>query len=392
VLPTSRRGRLVLAGIAGSLLLLLGSAGVAALRANAAWATFCEQTREIERDVAARPHHRDALWGEHCGESAFAHYETAGKEARALEQEIELEKFCPKPDAELVTAPVRPRWQTIAAALHRGAHATDTTPLPASTLTDTTFGHFNMLWLRWIAYAAAHECRALLHEGRQLDAVELSLDSATLALDVARRGDAINQMIGGATLGIALGPWNDERLARLPVAALDEIAKGLERLDRAWPAIWDADSELLTAARGVQSVIGDGGGGPWHYGFSARWMFADAFPGYAKVLRGLAMVEPSWPRRAALLEVAFAEEQARGNVLADHYADVQISIEHGARRVCAGLRLLRMAVDLHRGGDMPPLTDPLGDCPIARTRTAGGTRLCCANDLLDHAVERLVRR
>jgi hypothetical protein len=276
--------------------------------------------------------------------------------------------------------------------VHRGAHSTDTTLLATSKMSDATFGHFNLLSLRQIANFATLECRARLHEGRTLDAVGLALDTATLALDVAQRGDVINQMIAGATLCIVSTAWTDARLAKTPAAALDQLAEGLERLDRAWPAGWDADSELRTAARGLQSVLVKGEAeGSWQYGFSVRWEFADSFTGYAKVMRELATVESSWPRRAALLEVAFADEQARGNVLVEHADASQHSIERSARRCVAELRLWRMAVDLHRGRDVPALRDPLGDGPIAITHSPEGTRLSCAA-AGDKAVERLVRK
>ena len=394
MLPSSNRGRFILAGIAGSLMLLFGGAGVIFVRANAAWDTFCRTADELEHRVAARPHHRLPMWGEHSGESAFAHYEEAGRAAMALDGEINGRwgAVLATPDEELVGSPMRARWQPVASAVHRGAHSTDTTPLATSEMADATYGAFHLLWLRQIANFAALECRARLHEGRALDAVGLALDTATLALDVAQRGDFINQMIAGAVLCTVSTAWTDARLAKTPAAALDQLAEGLERLDRAWPASWDADSELRTAARGLQSILVKGEAeGSWQYGFSARWELADSFTGYAKVVRELATVESSWPRRAALLEVAFADEQARGNVLAKHADGIHHTIERSARRCVAELRLLRMAVDLHRGRDVPPLRDPLGDGPIVVTRSPEGTRLSCAA-AGDKAVERMVRK
>ncbi|HEX6811960.1 MAG TPA: hypothetical protein VF384_10095 [Planctomycetota bacterium] len=394
MLPTSTRGRLVLAGLVGSLSLLFGGAGVASLRATAAWATFCTRADELEGAVASRVHHRHPLWGSPREESAFAHYEEAGKLAQELDRELggKSAAFCTKPDAELVAATSRPRWQAIAGAVHRGAHATDTTPLATSMLTDPKLGIFNLLWVRAITNATSFECRARLQEGRALDAVAASLDAATLALDVARRGDMIDQMIAVAALVIAMSPWTEARLVRMPADALAQLANGLERLDRAWPAGVDVDRELLLTARGLQSVVAEGlQAGPWQYAFSARWMYADAFSGYEKVMRELATVQPSWPRRAALLEVAFADEQARGNVLAEHCDSTLHSTERAARRVVADLRLLRMAIDRHLGRDLPPLRDPLGNGPIVVTRTADGTRLSCAADG-ERAVERTVVR
>jgi hypothetical protein len=388
VLPSSNRGRFVLAGVAGSLALLLGSAGVMFVRANAAWDRFCRATDELEREIAARLHHRDPLWGEPRAESAFAHY----GEAMALEPDGRPPVPLATPDDELVALPMRARWQLIAGAVHRGAHATDTTPLAKSMLADTRSGAFNLLCLRGIANVATLECRARLQEGRALDAVGLALDTATLALDVAQRADTINQVIAGATLGIVSTAWTEARLAKTPAAALDKLAHGLERLDRAWPASWDADSELLATARGLQHVLAKGEAeGSWRYGFSARWELVDSFTGYARVMRELATVEQSWPRRVALLGIAFADEQARGNVLTEHTDGTQHTIERSARRVIAELRLLRMAVDLHRGRAMPPLRDPLGDGPIVVTHSPEGTRLSCAAEG-DNAVERLVHK
>jgi hypothetical protein len=49
--------------------------------------------------------------------------------------------------------------------------------------------------------------------------------------------------------------------------------------------------------------------------------------------------------------------------------------ERDARAMRTQLRLLRMSIDLHRGRDVPPLPDPLGDGPLRVRHTSTGVRL-----------------
>jgi hypothetical protein len=66
--------------------------------------------------------------------------------------------------------------------------------------------------------------------------------------------------------------------------------------------------------------------------------------------------------------------------------------ETNLRQVLTRLRLLRMAVDLHRGLDVPPLRDPLGDGPLLVTKVPAGIRLASAADGDNHPLSRIVER
>ena len=69
-----------------------------------------------------------------------------------------------------------------------------------------------------------------------------------------------------------------------------------------------------------------------------------------------------------------------------------VSAEQSLREGIAAVRLLRMAVALHRGEDAPPLPDPLGDGALRVEPAAEGTRLSSAGTAARPQLVRIVRR
>ena len=309
----------------------------------------------------------------------------------------ELIKLFPCTDAQFATETgvLRTAWQKVLPHLRAGAHATDVTPrtTPDAASKDQTA---NLLTARWVANAAMFEAKALRHEGRHADAVRLSLDGATFAADTMRDGTLINQMIGAALLSIAIGEtWSDTALGRLDAEALELLAHGLERVDAQLPEVLDLTSELLMTARALQDVSADAEWVPsaWRYGFSMRWMIGDAFLQYvAAAEEWLLAPKHAWPQRRAMLTAAGEEIACSSNPFAAMVMPNLLAAEHGLREVLAKMRLLRIAVELHRGRDATPLRDPLGSGPLVVTREDGGVRITSAGSTEHRKVERFVAR
>jgi hypothetical protein len=56
------------------------------------------------------------------------------------------------------------------------------------------------------------------------------------------------------------------------------------------------------------------------------------------------------------------------------------------------LAKLRMAIDLHRGLEVPPLRDPLGSGQLGVKREPGCVRITSDGSTTDHPIERFVAR
>lgn len=402
MVSSSRRvRRFVLAGITRALALLLGGGAFVHLRAESSWQQMLAAEASLRAELMAAPHRRTPLWGEAHEGSAFAAYEEALALTHTLmaRDDDELLATLRDTDEQVAArrAELRARWAPAVALLRTGAHAADTAPLRGSAR-DEEAAPANLLQCRWLANAAVFEARAARHAGRGVDAVRHTLDAATLGVDLLRRGVLIDQMIGGAIVVIGTAEaWPEPALARLDRAALDELAAGLERLDAMLPEHADFTGELVFLARQLRTLAPDepwlpSGLAGWRFGFSARWMLADAFTCWAGTVRELAATTAhAWPLRRATLELEGNEAAASGNPVLAMVVPNVVAAEASLRQVVALVRLLRMAVDRHRGLDLPPLRDPLGDGPIQVTRTGDEIQLRCAGADERANLQRVVR-
>jgi hypothetical protein len=362
--------RAVLAGIVAAIAVLVGGGAVVEFRSDTSWRAMQQEAAALQASWHARSHRRTPLSGTGTDDRAFLHYERA----MALAQELVA-----RDPARLQvllrceTVELRTQWQPVLAALHAGAQATDLT-LPAANVFAADRG-------RWIAHVAVCDAQALRHAGHGRAAVQRTLDAASLGADLLRHGTLLQQVLGGAIVTIATSAaWSEAAIAELDREALDMLATGLERLDRALPDTPDATGELLGLARSWQRP-GEGGWSmpttsAWRFGFSARWMLADAFAAMRATARDLEQSrELAWPARAALLAIEQDALAESGNPLLPLAAGALGAAERDARAMRTQLRLLRMSIDLHRGRDVPPLPDPLGDGPLRVRHTSTGVRL-----------------
>ncbi len=165
--------------------------------------------KDLGQRVEARPHLRQPLWGDALPGAAFPHYETAMRLAHELAttDKDALLAMLKRTDVETAEDPeaqaLLARWQPVLAALHEGAHAVDATPPQAPTKPGQP-GMTNLLDARWVANLAMFEARARRARGDGLAAVRSSLDAATFAVDLNRKGTLIEQVIASALVAIAV--------------------------------------------------------------------------------------------------------------------------------------------------------------------------------------------
>lgn len=398
VLDLVARRRAVLAGIVTSLAVLLGGGAVVHFRAERSWTAMQQAVRTLQTEWDGRAHRREPLWGEATADRAHEHYQRAMAAAKELERDHHgaLVKLLARSDAQVAAElELRKAWQPVLGPLRDGARAANVKP-KVSPDSDPEEQVANLLAARWVANAAMFEARVLRHEGRHVDAVRRSLDAATFGADMMRDAVLINQMIGVAVIAIATDKaWGDEALAAIAPEALEALAAGLERLDASLPETLDLTSELLLCAWALQNTGSDEQWMPsaWRFGFSTRWMISEAFVDYAAIADELAGASVSpWPERQAMFTLATEEALRSPNPLASVVIPHLSSAESHCRMTIATLRLLRMAVDLHRGRDLPPLRDPLGDGPLLVHREENGVRLRSAGSTDQRLLERFVAR
>lgn len=373
---------------AGAAVLALGAFGFVQCCAERSWNALRTMQEDLELRLVARDHQREPLWGESAPGRAFVPYAHALTKANQLAKEADkaLLRTLRQDDATTAEDPesvaLRARWQPILADLHAGAHANDATP-PAADDPESPGDLTNLLDARWVANCAMFEARALRHRGQHLAAVQVSLDAATFAADLHRRGTLIDQMIATAMVAIATSEtWPEPALAQLDGQALQALAAGLERLDRLLPIAADHDGEMAFMLRTIAAAPIDASGMPgslsaWRFGFSTRWMFADALLRQADAYRLLARETAlDWPQRQALLELQLGILVDSGNPVCAIMVPNATGAERNLRESLTLVRLLRMSVARHLGGELPALRDPLGDGPLlVTTRDDGGVRL-----------------
>jgi hypothetical protein len=401
MLPRSRaHRRLVLAGIVAAVAVPCLGFAVVQFRADASWQAMLAAQENLRAREAAAPRGREVAWGDATTGNAAPHYQRALAMTRALlpADEAALRRTLPHDDESRAanTNGLLERWQPVLDALRDGAHAPEAVPPFADV--DATRPFANLLTCRWIVNAAVLDARVLRQRGEQLAAVRRTLDAATFGADLLRRGLLIDQMIGCAMLAIATNEaWPDPALAALDRDALDALATGLERLDRGLPEAIDLTTEMLFSSQVLLQPHPDPARLPmpsaWRFLMSTRWMLADAMMRTFAAVHEIANADHQpWPQRRALIELDTDTLVRTGNPVLAMLMPNFVAAEQNRRESLAILRLLRMAVDRHRGLDVPPLRDPLGDGPIVVTKVDGGVQLRCAGAETRRTLARVVSR
>lgn len=397
-----RKRRLAVRFVVGLVVAILAVGVAVPFRADLAWRSMNEEVRALRDEVRAMPAERDVLWGGAKPGNARPHWARAAAAASRLQKDHHerLVAMLTATGADLRNhyRDVRDAWQPVLDALRDGAAATfDEGPLPGDDGKAPSMT--NLLDSRWAANAAVFESRALRHEGRHLEAVQATLDAAAMAADLLRRGILIDQMIGCATLAIATSEaWPEAALDELDDDALDLLASGLARLDATLPLALDDRVERLFLAWHLQNSAGDATwlpslGSTWRFGFSTRWMLADAFLRQGAMARRLAERDNApWAERATLWERESAAALASGNPVLAMCVPNRNAAEGNWRQQLAALRVLRASVEVHRGNAAPSLLDPISGAPLRVSSHENTTTISGDSITAQPATQRIVRR
>ncbi|MCA8974853.1 MAG: hypothetical protein KDC98_09025 [Planctomycetes bacterium] len=178
-------------------------------------------------------------------------------------------------------------------------------------------------------------------------------------------------MIGTALVAIAtMEPWSDEALASLPDEARSLLEAGLQRADSQYHARVQLAGELAFMAAYLDQNVGAGFDLPalqgWRYGFSTRWMTADAWLQLHRAADRLNSSNERWSERRRLIEAVVGSEGNAANPVLAIMLPNLVAAECNLRDTLTQLRMLRLAVALH-GGRGATLQDPLGDGPLSVT-------------------------
>jgi len=385
----------VLAGIAISIVVAVTGVQVAAARA---WKQAVAMAAVEEREWQQVDFRRPALWGETTPGSAFDGYERA---ATLIQEEPEIAKRVTlelrKRDADSAERDAALiRFEPALEALRAGAHAAD-----ARDAYDWSQG-FNartpsLLAYRNLASVAQAHVRQLADRGDDREAVRVMLDSAQCGRDLMGSPLLITQLMGCALLAISLDETaGRELLDRLSPAALTDLDRGLEVLDRKFPSVPVAPrAEAALLVRTCQTGAGDqvlslgdlGWTGSWRYGFSNRLMLATAVDELAAFYDRCAKAAAlPWPRAKPALESARQRVSESANPLTD--PPNMAFIEQNRRQARTLLRLLRLDV-AHRLGRELELQDPAGEGPLEVALEPGAVRFRSAAERDGRPLERV---
>ena len=350
--------------------------------------------QDLREQWLQRPHARLPLWGEATDESAFEHYRRAAELIKPLDdQRKTLGKMLRDSDAEIALRcmDLRAAWRPSLSAMRLGAHS-----LRALDLTATSPGEgvYPLIHYRSVSNAAALEARILRHEGDLAGSIRLTLDTMAMASDIFHSGVLINQMIGIALLEIAMSSWPDAALANLKEHDADRLASGLKRLDARMPPRMLTNRETVFMTEAMQMAPSQGewpGMTGWRYGFSGRWMMAEAVLMTARNFERLEQISDcDWPTRKALFEQILAEVCATENSAAQCMFPNLVHAESSIRRTVGNLRLLRMALDMHRQKAREPLSDPFSSGALLVEKAGDSTLIKSIGPHGARKLERLV--
>ena len=349
--------------------------------ADSRWDEWSKQTEALQKRLGIEEV-RPVLFGSAISGNAWDAYaaaialSNADEKLEVLVRPAERAKADPSQLAMLLAA----HTETLAE-LHRGAHCRVVRdPVIWSRGFDGAM--HSLLVLRGLSNLAVTQALAQIELGEPVAAVDTLLDSAQMGRDVAHSRVLINEIIGLAVLQISTSEavGRNDLLERLSPAALDRFADGLAILDEHIAKIGPSlHGEAVLFARTAQNhpELFAGAGLPtfsWRYGFSSRWMFADAgLELIDRADRTVAAAEGPWSTCDSFLSTLEEELMATTNPVLSG-AGVANGVLVTRFQTVARLRLLRMAIEHRRERPVPQLADPFGDTLRHETDAKGKTR------------------
>ena len=387
--PKSARIGIPAATLGAVSLLLVGSGVVVRHEADARWHAMAAAA---EADRVAWEHQdfsRSPLWGEATAGNAFESYGRMAALAGSFDRDDAQRRL-----AALATCSAEfdesgrallEQWQPVVAELRAGARCGEARPL--TRVQDGFQARVtNLLWVRAAVNAAGAMVRLHAAESRPMEAAQLALDTATVGGDLLRSPLLIEQVFGAAMLAIPVKETLcEDVLAKLDKASLELLAAGLERLDAHVPSVLPLQESMLLAHGLLGSPVNlfESAGvttlSSWRYGFSERWMFADAW----RVVRDHERThfQPSqqpWTAREQRLRNSVEALALVPNPALAVIVPNLTSAEHSKRTAVVELRMLRLAVDVRLGNHELELVDPLGNGAIQRVEDPMGVRFASA--------------
>lgn len=233
-----------------------------------------------------------------------------------------------------------------------------------------------------------------------VEAVDVWLDGLACGVDLAGCEATLLEMIGLYAMQISIDGCTDPWLRSLGATELRRIAAALRTTDAGMPERSDHVWGLATRALYLEAnpdlfqdeIPLSRRAALWRHGFSAWNASAESVHVCRELLERFELrtpIDEAWPeRRKRLVAMAALEPDVGPNPLGSHMNHC-VDIEEGRRRTIGQLRLLRMALALRLGEQVPPLRDPLGQGTLRIEHGDGFVRLCGADAEVERRVEGL---
>ncbi|RPH38000.1 MAG: hypothetical protein EHM91_14375, partial [Planctomycetota bacterium] len=222
-----------------------------------------ERSRARLENVKGADYRRSVLRGAAQEGNAWDDYAQAQAEVKKIPKAMklgELVERSPKADPELGKAALAAHGVAIDH-LRRGAGRA-TARYPYDWEQGSTMRMPGLLEINNTSNLAVLQARAFIDEGKPREAAGTLLDLAQYGRDTGADGVLIAYMIGIAQLGRALDETKDLLLAgKLDPGALEDLDRGLERLDGTFPS--HGQAMLNDALLFGGSMIESAGGGWW---------------------------------------------------------------------------------------------------------------------------------
>jgi len=415
--------RMVVVAVAAAAAVLLGAAVIVHQIADARWSTLRSWSEKVCAEYQRRDFRRPVAWGESQPGNAFAHYRRALALAQPLVDENRLSHLWGQFMLKKPRAGTEPMSAAEAAAIHAawapaitearaGARCAEAGPAVDFRQPNLDF---NLLTSRWLVNIMVLDASDAVAQRDGAGAVELWLDALAFGTDLMRSPGTIDRIIGVAVASTVVQQGcTEESLQALDGAQLEQLAAGLARIDDAELLTSSLADEAMMSARyalqHTQELMEDSSCATWRFGWSMRWMMADALLHMAREAEQPAVDGEPWPVRRARLEEQ--EQQAMGAELLDQLRVggaseatpaaprlatpgdrnpwlgavwPSLSLREGsARHLFAQVRCLRIAVEHHRGAELPALSDPMGSGPLGVERAAGKLRIASVGEPNSH--------
>lgn len=359
--------KLVAVGTIGAIVIAIGAAGFCVDRiADGQWQQMLRVANAQRAELATANVTRPPLFGEPVVGRTFQWY----GEALALAADLRaddatlIRQMAQRPDSldPMQRDELLDRWQPALELLVAGAHAAEVGfELPRADDDSVRGRSQDLLTYRdLINLQVGHAVREL-SAGREVGAVEATLDALTVGVDLLRSPLLVDQMIGCALLEIAgAAAWTDERLRALSPAALSRLQDGLAAADALLEPGIDLRGEVVWMAESLAAAGGGFSWAAWTHAFAGHWLAADAVLRFAEAATRLRLPSANWSARRAVLE-RISTAFSSGNSIATMAMPNLLAAEPNQRGAIAGLRLLRLHVAHRLAEPLPDLADPLGD-------------------------------